>query len=381
MAGPLLLDSALDEVKLGLLPPLASDSVMVLSVFDSAGYTKVSGLTGDAVPLLHPHNEEAGRPGSTLFLAANGQYSPVTRALSQGAHRLRLVNTAVKQAVLLTASVTGTDTDAGEGCSFFLTASDGTPQRHPRKLALTPLDPLLLVPGNRRDVVYQCQCKSCVVTWDSDGRQTGSKKEMRWVGSTTDVDSSGTFLTTLVYDTDADADAQSPSLSAWLGDAPDWSAALSDRLFPAEGLPPPASTDRHFRFVFNQGGSVQRGGETVTSYGVNGEAMPMNASHARQVQLGAVEEWVVSNDHPTATHPFHLHTNHFEIVSSSAPHLSDVDFHVGDWRDSISIGPQQNVTIRWRANDYTGLLMAHCHVSTHSDTGMGMPVRIVETHT
>ena len=27
------------------------------------------------------------------------------------------------------------------------------------------------------------------------------------------------------------------------------------------------------------------------------------------------------------------------------------------------------VTIRWRADDYTGMSLAHCHIFSHSDTG------------
>jgi len=31
------------------------------------------------------------------------------------------------------------------------------------------------------------------------------------------------------------------------------------------------------------------------------------------------------------------------------------------------------VTIRWRADDYTGKSLAHCHIFSHSDTGMQGP--------
>lgn len=30
------------------------------------------------------------------------------------------------------------------------------------------------------------------------------------------------------------------------------------------------------------------------------------------------------------------------------------DWHVGDWRDTISIPAPGNVTVRWRADDFTG---------------------------
>jgi hypothetical protein len=36
------------------------------------------------------------------------------------------------------------------------------------------------------------------------------------------------------------------------------------------------------------------------------------------------------------------------------------------------------VTIRWRADDYTGKAPAHCHIFAHSDTGKGERKRVRE---
>ena len=122
---------------------------------------------------------------------------------------------------------------------------------------------------------------------------------------------------------------------------------LSSRLFPLEGLSSPTEKERHFDFTFNEGGKINRGTEEgLTAYGVNGISMPelsevkstdteteieidqkTNQRKAwqraiRQVPLSSIEEWTLYNDHSTSAHPFHLHVNHFQIISSSTGKLS-----------------------------------------------------------
>ncbi|CAM9663355.1 unnamed protein product, partial [Ectocarpus fasciculatus] len=77
-------------------------------------------------------------------------------------------------------------------------------------------------------------------------------------------------------------------------------------------------------------------------------------------------------------HPFHLHVNHFQVVGSSWGD-DGPDWSVGDWRDTISIPTPGNVTIRWRADDFTGEAVAHCHIFGHSDTGMMMNFEIFDS--
>lgn len=149
-----------------------------------------------------------------------------------------------------------------------------------------------------------------------------------------------------------------------------------------------------------------------------------DGSIMRRVALGAVEEWTLRNERalgaavrlplalpaegartdglaallaagaPADTnHPFHLHVNHFQIIAIHAPAQPDgadalqadraaaaaaaVDYEVGDWRDTITVPTPGSVTVRWRADDFTGVSMAHCHIFGHSDTGMSMDFEIV----
>jgi FtsP/CotA-like multicopper oxidase with cupredoxin domain len=114
--------------------------------------------------------------------------------------------------------------------------------------------------------------------------------------------------------------------------------------------------------------------------------------------------WLAAGSVATANHPFHLHVNHFQIVAIHAPQAqggsaglgaggavadatadadgtmaaaASVDYEVGDWRDTITLPTPGSVTVRWRADDYVGRAMAHCHIFGHSDTGMSLDFEVV----
>lgn len=154
-----------------------------------------------------------------------------------------------------------------------------------------------------------------------------------------------------------------------------------------------------------------RDGDLYQFYGINGRLY--NGKSEVQVWLNEVHEWIVVNDFAmdkspaTESHPFHMHTNHFQIVGVSRSNLAtNSDFHIGDWRDTVSIPPGINITIRFRPRDFTGkslvstalfyarlwqniapsicnchdfdLSQAHCHIFTHSDTGMMIAFDIIK---
>ncbi|KAH8066901.1 multicopper oxidase [Aureococcus anophagefferens] len=136
--------------------------------------------------------------------------------------------------------------------------------------------------------------------------------------------------------------------------------------------------DRVATLAYYDGASVVRDGNAYTDYGlrvVDGDG---------SVDVGDVVEWTLHNDvkhgGPEDTnHPFHLHTNHFQIVDLShwlictqvdLSHGEGVDYAVGDWRDTITLPTPGWVKIRFRAADYDGPSLAHCHIFSHSDLGM-----------
>ena len=85
--------------------------------------------------------------------------------------------------------------------------------------------------------------------------------------------------------------------------------------------------------------------------------------------LDTVEEWHVqvlgAHHGGTEGHPFHVHVNHFEIISVNG---KDVDY--APVADTVWVPLQSNVVIRMRFKEFTGKSVFHCHILPHEDTGM-----------
>jgi FtsP/CotA-like multicopper oxidase with cupredoxin domain len=110
---------------------------------------------------------------------------------------------------------------------------------------------------------------------------------------------------------------------------------------------------------------------------VNGQ--PYDASRTRRLRLGNVEQWVVLSSNPDAdvpvVHPFHIHTNPFEIVSI----LNGAGEEVLDepiWRDTVALPEGWRITLRMRYDRYIGTFVHHCHILDHEDQGMMEQVEI-----
>lgn len=106
-------------------------------------------------------------------------------------------------------------------------------------------------------------------------------------------------------------------------------------------------------------------------YGINGESFDGSKAHF-SVRLGHVEEWVIRNPY-FESHPFHIHTNHFQIMGDShGVHTS------GEWRDTAFVPARGNLTVRWQAQHFTGKSMVHCHILQHEDLGMTWRIDILD---
>jgi FtsP/CotA-like multicopper oxidase with cupredoxin domain len=89
------------------------------------------------------------------------------------------------------------------------------------------------------------------------------------------------------------------------------------------------------------------------------------------VELGAVEEWTVDNEH-TADHIFHIHTNPFELVAVNGVRLAKPV-----WRDSVVVSRKGSIVFRSRFPDITGRFVLHCHMMNHEELGMMQIVEVV----
>ncbi|HEY2765414.1 MAG TPA: multicopper oxidase family protein [Pseudonocardiaceae bacterium] len=104
---------------------------------------------------------------------------------------------------------------------------------------------------------------------------------------------------------------------------------------------------------------------------VNGKQFDPNRVDI-QSKLNTVEEWTVRND-SNEEHSFHVHTNHFQLMSiNGQPH----DGH--GWQDTASVPSKGQMVIRMHFLNYTGKTVLHCHILNHEDDGMMAVLEIVQ---
>lgn len=123
-----------------------------------------------------------------------------------------------------------------------------------------------------------------------------------------------------------------------------------------------------------------------TNFLINGKVFPENAVF--QPRLNQVEEWVITTDNDINDHPFHLHTNGFQVVSVYDPRnpQNNVTTPRGWFQDVINVPPlfiqggrrlQGRVVIRFRPRDFLGNHVYHCHRAHHEDLGMMAQVAVI----
>ena len=103
--------------------------------------------------------------------------------------------------------------------------------------------------------------------------------------------------------------------------------------------------------------------ETQEPFLINGRAF----GHHRvdhQVELGTVEDWVITNK-AGMDHPFHIHTNAFQIISRNGQPETLLA-----WKDVVNIPAYETVRIRIPFRDFAGKTVYHCHILDHEDQGM-----------
>lgn len=289
-------------------------------------YAVASRLSGSRMPL--PDVEES--PLNEAFVTVNGLLRPTLRV--KGRQRWRLINAAATDVVCLRLP---------PGCRSRTLARDGVSFLSPRRESI-----VVLAPGSRADLAVACVGRGNVIS-DPDG--------IDYLGTATKARG---VLFGVVGD-EGFADLGGP-------DRP-----VSERLFASLLDLSPAQPP--FVFEWSQWrAKVARSNGVWTWYGVNGRDYA--ATPGRVIQLGAVEEWLLrAPSNLTDSHPFHLHTHHFQIVQSSTP----TDARPGDWRDTVPVPAGGNLTIRFRPLDFApATSLAHCHVFSHADLGMDMLYRV-----
>ncbi|MEL7357087.1 MAG: multicopper oxidase domain-containing protein [Cyanobacteria bacterium J06560_6] len=139
---------------------------------------------------------------------------------------------------------------------------------------------------------------------------------------------------------------------------------LPKQLIPVEPLRPPDTTRE---YVLNHGNDTSA---SDTGFIINGKSFAMNRVDT-QVSLNTVEDWRIINKASMA-HPFHLHTNRFQVIERNGQPES-----LRAWKDTVAIGGYETVTLRVKFEDFTGRTVYHCHILDHEDQGMMGTVKII----
>jgi FtsP/CotA-like multicopper oxidase with cupredoxin domain len=134
------------------------------------------------------------------------------------------------------------------------------------------------------------------------------------------------------------------------------SVGLPASLTPVVRLPEP---DTVREFVLDHGIDP----ETQDPFLINGRAFNHHRTD-HQVQLGTVEDWVITNN-AGMDHPFHIHTNAFQIISRNGQPEP-----LPAWKDVVNIPAYETVRIRIPFRDFAGKTVYHCHILDHEDQGM-----------
>ncbi len=318
LAGPFIIRGELDEI-----PEIqqAEEAVLLLKDFEPR--------LQNGSDQLSPLAEKWGREGH--LLTANAQQNPVIGLPQNGLLRLRLINASASRIYQLQLPEH----------PWFLIATDRGAIAQPTELETLTLSPgeraELLIPGNREANDYKIWSlpydRGIAEMIDGFGKAI---EQMPGV-----VPPQKTAIATLRY---KENERTTP-------------LPLPTQLVAVEPLPEPDITRE---FVLNHGIDSTAGS---TGFIINGESFVMDKVNTR-VRLNQVEDWRIVNK-ASVDHPFHLHTNRFQVVERNGK--AD-PFRA--WKDTVNIGGYETVTIRTKFEDFTGRTVYHCHILDHEDQGM-----------
>ncbi|WP_228554609.1 multicopper oxidase family protein [Catenulispora pinisilvae] len=123
----------------------------------------------------------------------------------------------------------------------------------------------------------------------------------------------------------------------------------------------PATLTTHRSMRFHWGGG---------SWQINGHDFDPKSSEAT-VRPGDTELWTISSDFH---HPVHLHAAGLQVLTRNggAPGRWDAG-----WKDTVLLGPGDEIQVAARFSGYPGRYMLHCHNLEHEDMSMMANFHIV----
>ncbi|MFF9819287.1 multicopper oxidase family protein [Streptomyces sp. NPDC014006] len=226
-----------------------------------------------------------------------------------------------------------------DGYRFTVIGQDGVPAAK-----VTTADTLLLPPGKRYDVLVTA------------GSRPG-----------------GTTLRSLAFSNGPDGDNYPDTALFKVNVA----GRSQPRLPTVSGALPSAPTDLSNASIA-QKRSVTLSGNDSDGFLINGRQFGMDSSvFNTPAKLNTVEEWTITNE-AGEDHPFHIHTDSFQVISINGVPQSFVGR-----QDIVPVphavnGVPGKVVIRVPFSDFTGKVMFHCHIAAHEDNGMMSYLDVVD---
>lgn len=298
----------------------AEEAFLVLQDFD----LDRQGRVREPMPMFR----RWGREGS--LITVNGQQPPTLSIPQSGLLRLRLLNASVSRHYQLQLA----------DHPWFLMATDGGALAAP-----TPVQTILLAPGQRADLLVP-------------GNQPGGTYQLlnlpydRGMGGMM----SGMMGRGGPGQRMRQTQNTAPMVLAQLTYQAGPTVAMPTTLAPVEPLPQP-SVQREF--VLDHGIDPM----TREPFLINGRAFDHDRIDT-QAKLNTVEDWLIINK-AGLDHPFHLHTNAFQVISRNG-----VPEPYPAWRDVVLVKAYEQVLIRIPFKDFPGKTVYHCHILDHEDQGM-----------
>ncbi len=101
----------------------------------------------------------------------------------------------------------------------------------------------------------------------------------------------------------------------------------------------------------------------MLSFSFNNKEFDPNRVDIR-AKLGTMELWNLVNDSDMA-HPFHLHTNSFQIYTRNGKPEAQPT-----WKDVVNVKSKETVQILVPFAEFIGITVFHCHIVEHEERGM-----------
>lgn len=269
--------------------------------------------------VIDPTRQFNGREGS--LLTVSGKVNPAFTLATGDLLRFRVVNASPSRFYRL----------ALEDHPLYLIGTDGGGLETP-----VELEELLLGPGERADLLIQGIQKSGEYRLLNLPYSRGSMMMSGMDHSQPESQS----LARIIYKGSVDP------------------KPLPTQLVSVEELPP---TDLVRQFTLAHGHGTMAG--QPIPFLINDQLFDHHRVDT-QVKLNTVEEWELINPE-IMDHPFHLHTNSFQIISRNTqpePYRA--------WKDTVVVPEGETIRIRVRFSKYPGKTVYHCHILDHGDLGM-----------